>query len=75
MVLYNLTRLFQVKGMMLTESVRPNCLMSNQELYAIMEKCEPVAARLIKNFDETLYSGAPLSKRFKRNYETRQRYK
>lgn len=74
-VLYNLTRLFQVKGMMLTESVRPNCLMSNQELYAIMEKCEPVAARLIKNFDETLYSGAPLSKRFKRNYETRQRYK
>ncbi len=74
-VLYNLTRLFQVKGMMLTESVRPNCLMSNRELYEIMKKSLPLAAKLIENFDETLYSGAPLSKRYKRNYETLQRYK
>ena len=74
-VLYNLSRLFQVKGMVLTESVLPYCLMSNRQLHELFDKAIPQTAALIESFDQGLYDNRPLDKRFKRNYETLQRYK
>ena len=51
MVLYNLSRLFQVKGMVLTESVLPYCLMSNRQLHELFDKAIPQTAALIESFD------------------------
>ncbi len=74
-VLYNLSCLFQAKGMVLTESVLPRCLMSNRQLYQLVDKAVPETAALIKRYDEGLYDNRPLDRRFKRNYETLQRYR
>ena len=74
-ILYNLSRLFQVKGMVLTETVLPYCLMSNRQLHQLIDQAIPKTAALIEGYDEGLYDNRPLDKRFKRNYETLQRYR
>lgn len=70
-VLYHLTKLVQLKGMVLTESVRPSCLMSNKQLHELFDAAVPETARMIENYDRLLFTGKPLCKRFHRNYETR----
>ena len=70
-VLYHLTKLVQLKGMVLTESVRPSCLMSNKQLHELFDAAVPETARMIENYDRQLFTDKPLCKRFHRNYETR----
>lgn len=69
-ILYHLSKLVQLKGMVLTESVRPNCLMSNKQLRQLFDKAIPETAKLMEDYDEMLFTNRPLSKRFRRNYET-----
>ncbi len=69
-VLYNLTRLVQLKGMVLTESVRPQCLLSNKQLYRMFNEAIPETAQLMAAYDKLLFTDKPLPKRMKRNYET-----
>ena len=69
-VLYNLTKLFQVRGMVLTEAVKPQCLMSNKELHQLFNEAIPETAALIEEYDDLLFTHKPLPARFRRNYET-----
>ena len=73
-ILYNAARLFQVQGMMLTEAVRPQCIMSNKELYRLFRKAVPETAALMEAYDDLLFTGKPLPERFRRNYETLRKF-
>ena len=73
-VLYNLTKLFQVRGMMLTREVRPGCAASNRELRRLFDGALPETAALIEGYDGLLFTGRPLPARFRRNYETLRRF-
>ena len=73
-VLYNLTRLFQVRGMMLTREVRPGCAASSRELRRLFDEALPETAALIEGYDGLLFTGRPLPARFRRNYETLRRF-
>ena len=73
-ILYNAARLFQVQGMMLTEAVRPQCIMSNKELYRLFRKAVPETAALMESYDDLLFTGKPLPERFRRNYETLRKF-
>ena len=69
-ILYNATRLFQLQGMVLTETVRPSCIMSNKELHRLFTEAVPETAELLERYDDLLFTHQPLPARFRRNYET-----
>ena len=60
--------------MMLTETIRPQCIMSNKELYRLFRKAVPETAALMESYDDLLFTGKPLPERFRRNYETLRKF-